>query len=97
MSTRRPIVEGRDRPEMFVDVESLAPGPQGPLEDPAFERVHRRCRDAVRHGLQLSGAIDPCYGIDELEVQRCVHDAAMTVEGTGAACAVPLAIRAPEP
>lgn len=64
-----------------MDVERLRAGAQRSLEDAALERVHRGRRDALGDSLQLSRSVDAGHRIDKLEVQRCVHDAAMTVYG----------------
>ena len=65
-----------------MDVERLGAGAQRALENAALERMHRGRRDTLGDSLQLSRSLDASHRIDELEVQRCVHDAAMTGNGT---------------
>ena len=62
-----------------LDSQGLGPGAQGTVKHAPFEWVHGCGRDSLGNDLQLTRTVDPCNRIDELEIQRSVHDAFMTV------------------
>jgi hypothetical protein len=59
-------------------VERLGPGSKRAFDDTSLERMHGGRRDPVGNDSQLGLAVDLRYGIDQLEVLRCIHDAPMT-------------------
>ena len=63
-----------------MDVQGLGTGTKSTVEHPPLERVHGSRSDAVGHDLQLGRTVDSRYGVYEFQVERGVHDVAMTVE-----------------
>jgi hypothetical protein len=67
------------RQKLPLDGQGLGSDAQSAIQRAPLEWVHGGRRDSLSDELELSSPIDLCDSIDELEVQRSVHDALMTV------------------